>query len=65
MEVKIDISSKGGSIFAREITKNDIDGNIEAIDAALDCNGLRLVDITRLVDTKSILYAIREQLPDG
>ena len=46
-----------------EVTKSDIDKNIEAIQRAIDGN-LTTVDTIYLLDTKSILAGIREQLPD-
>ena len=63
MKVIIDLSG-GHSIGMtyKSPTKSDIDKNIEAVDRAI--NGLlRVVDTNYLIDTRSILSAIRAELP--
>ena len=61
MIVTIDLATD--SKRNHEVTKSDIDKNIEAIQRAIDGN-LTAVDTIYLLDTKSILTGIREQLPD-
>lgn len=62
--MKITIYLERGKRFSipTNPTRLDMDKNIKAIDHALQRN-IRIIDDVRLIDTKSILMAIREQLP--
>ena len=63
MKVTIDLNS-GSFPFFLTPTKADIDKNIEAIERAIK-GKLIVIDTNYLMDIKSILMAIRGQLPEA
>jgi len=62
--MKITIELKAGPhLYLQRSTKRIITKNIEAVERAIDGKPL-VCDTNYLIDTKSILEAIKEQLPD-
>ena len=62
MKVTIDLRA-GPAPYWQKPTKAAIEKNIEAIDRAINGKPI-VIDTNYLMDTKSILMVIKEQLPD-
>lgn len=60
--MKITIEICAGPNHRSYVTKNDISKNIAAIDRAIDGN-MKALDYPTLLDTKTILEGIKNQLP--
>jgi len=60
MKIQIELST--GNSHYPYVTQEDLDRNIEALDRAIEGKSLAL-DFVLLTDTKSILEAIRKELP--
>jgi len=64
MKVIIELCAGDGEMSRyRVVTKRDMDLNIEAVDRAIKGKP-QCKDFVTLLDTRSILEGIREQLPD-
>jgi len=63
MKVTIELV-KGNVPYKVDLVKSDMDDNIEAIERVID-GKLRVKDMVLLMDTKSILEKIKDQLPKG
>ena len=60
MKVCIEVAGAGG--FSG-LTRRDVQKNIDAIQRAIDDNK-RIADLSPLIDTKSIMEGIKQQLPE-
>ena len=63
MKVTIELV-KGNVPYKVDLVKSYMDDNIEAIERVID-GKLRVKDMVLLMDTKSILEKIKDQLPKG
>ena len=62
MIVKVEIKAGPNG---HEPAKKDIQKNIDTLDKLIDNDSLPMFQTTSLIDTRSILRGIQEQLPEG
>lgn len=60
--MKVEIELLYGNEHRKNVTKEDVQGNINALQRAID-GKQRASDFVLLLDTKSILTAIQKKLP--